>query len=121
MLILATGFKVFEQGNMPPFPVTGRDGVDLEGWWMENRLQAYEGASVPGFPNMFSILGPYAYNGSSYFNLIETQRPPHRALPQARAARRRHAGGSPQGGQRPLLPGDARAAASNQIFFQPAA
>ena len=73
VLILATGFRLFEQGNMPPFPVTGREGVDLEGWWMENRLQAYEGASVPGFPNMFSILGPYAYNGSSYFNLIESQ------------------------------------------------
>ncbi|UUY05515.1 NAD(P)/FAD-dependent oxidoreductase [Svornostia abyssi] len=73
VLILATGFKVFEQGNMPPFPVTGRDGVDLERWWGEHRLQAYEGASVPGFPNFFTILGPYAYNGSSYFNLIETQ------------------------------------------------
>ncbi len=73
VLILATGFKVFESGNMPPFPVTGRAGVDLESWWSENRLQAYEGASVPGFPNFFTILGPYAYNGSSYFNLIETQ------------------------------------------------
>jgi hypothetical protein len=29
--------------------------------------------SVPGFPNFFTILGPYGYNGSSYFNLIETQ------------------------------------------------
>jgi hypothetical protein len=29
--------------------------------------------SVPGFPNFFSVLGPYGYNGSSYFNLIETQ------------------------------------------------
>ncbi len=73
VLILATGFKVFEQGNMPPFPVTGRDGVDLESFWLENRFQAYEGASVPGFPNFFTVLGPYAYNGSSYFNLVETQ------------------------------------------------
>jgi cation diffusion facilitator CzcD-associated flavoprotein CzcO len=73
VLILATGFKVFEQGNMPPYKVTGRDGVDLESWWTENRFQAYEGTSVPGFPNMFAIIGPYAYNGSSFFNLIETQ------------------------------------------------
>ena len=29
--------------------------------------------SVPGFPNLFTILGPYGYNGSSYFNLIENQ------------------------------------------------
>ena len=73
VLILATGFKVFDPGNMPPFPVRGRDGVDLEEWWDENRYQAYEGVSVPGFPNMFSILGPYAFNGASYFQLIEVQ------------------------------------------------
>ena len=73
VLILATGFKVFDTGNMPPYPVRGARGVDLEEWWDENRYQAYEGVSVPGFPNMFAILGPYGYNGSSYFQLIETQ------------------------------------------------
>ena len=73
VLILATGFKVFEKGNMPPFTVRGADGLDLEKWWEENRFQAYQGVSVPGFPNFFTILGPYGYNGSSYFNLIETQ------------------------------------------------
>jgi cation diffusion facilitator CzcD-associated flavoprotein CzcO len=73
VLVLATGFKVFESGNMPPFPIQGRDGVDLEEWWDTNRYQAYEGVSVPGFPNLFTILGPYGYNGSSYFHLIETQ------------------------------------------------
>jgi len=72
VLVLATGFKVFERDNMPGFPCLSR-GVDLGDWWVENRAQAYEGVSVPGFPNMFSILGPYGYNGSSYFNLIETQ------------------------------------------------
>jgi cation diffusion facilitator CzcD-associated flavoprotein CzcO len=73
VLVLATGFKVFETGNMPPFPITGTRGVDLEQWWDTNRFQAYEGVSVPEFPNFFSILGPYGFNGSSYFNLIETQ------------------------------------------------
>jgi cyclohexanone monooxygenase len=73
VLILATGFKVFEHGNMPPFPIRGAGGVDLERWWDEHRFQAYEGVSVPGFPNFFTVLGPYGYNGSSYFNLIETQ------------------------------------------------
>ncbi|MBN9620673.1 MAG: NAD(P)/FAD-dependent oxidoreductase, partial [Actinobacteria bacterium] len=85
VLILATGFKVFEKGNMPPFPVCGAGGRDLEQWWDENRYQAYHGVSVPGFPNYFSILGPYGYNGSSYFNLIETQsRHIIRALTRAR-------------------------------------
>jgi cation diffusion facilitator CzcD-associated flavoprotein CzcO len=73
VLVLATGFKVFESGNMPPYPVRGAGGVDLEEWWDANRFQAYEGVSVPGFPNLFSILGPYGFNGSSYFHLIETQ------------------------------------------------
>ncbi len=72
VLVLATGFKVFERDNMPGFGCVSR-GVDLGEWWAENRAQAYEGVSVPGWPNMFSILGPYGYNGASYFNLIETQ------------------------------------------------
>jgi cation diffusion facilitator CzcD-associated flavoprotein CzcO len=52
VLVLATGVKVFEKGNMPAFPVEGLDGVDLGEWWDENRFQAYEGVSVPGFPNL---------------------------------------------------------------------
>lgn len=73
VLILATGFKVFEPGNMPPFPMRGAGGADLEAFWAEHRYQAYQGVSVPGFPNFFMILGPYGYNGASYFTLIENQ------------------------------------------------
>jgi cation diffusion facilitator CzcD-associated flavoprotein CzcO len=88
VLILATGFKVFDSGNFPKYPVTGRDGLDLEQWWAENRYQAYEGVSVPGFPNYFLMFGPYGYNGASYFNLVETQsRHIVRALSHARANR----------------------------------
>jgi cation diffusion facilitator CzcD-associated flavoprotein CzcO len=88
VLILATGFKVFESGNLPPFPMIGADGLDLEKWWTEHRYQAYEGVSVPGFPNFFMILGPYGFNGSSYFQLIENQsRHIVRCLKQARKKR----------------------------------
>ncbi|HVE69529.1 MAG TPA: NAD(P)/FAD-dependent oxidoreductase [Solirubrobacteraceae bacterium] len=73
VLILATGFKVFEPGNMPPFPTRGVGGRDLEEFWARHRYQAYQGVSVPGFPNLFAILGPYGYNGASYFTLIENQ------------------------------------------------
>jgi cation diffusion facilitator CzcD-associated flavoprotein CzcO len=73
VLILATGFKVFDPGNMPAYPVTGTGGADLETFWRTNRFQAYEGVTVPGFPNYFTMFGPYGYNGSSYFNLVETQ------------------------------------------------
>lgn len=73
VLILATGFKVMDPDNMPTYTLRGIDGLNLTDWWNENRLQAYEGVSMPGFPNHFGIMGPYGYNGSSYFALIEAQ------------------------------------------------
>ncbi|ANB00578.1 monooxygenase [Mycobacteroides chelonae CCUG 47445] len=87
VLILATGFKVFDEGSMPTYTVRGRDGVKLCQWWHEHRFQAYHGVSVPGFPNHFSMFGPYGYNGASYFTLIEAQTT-HilRCLQHARAA-----------------------------------
>ncbi|WP_264993131.1 flavin-containing monooxygenase, partial [Mycobacterium montefiorense] len=73
VLVLATGFKVMDTDSMPPFAITGSGGTTLTAFWNERRLQAYEGVSVPGFPNMFSIMGPYGFVGSSWFALIETQ------------------------------------------------
>ncbi|MBB2990454.1 cyclohexanone monooxygenase [Mycolicibacterium iranicum] len=73
VLILATGFKVLDTDNVPTFPVTGPKGRSLSQFWNENRLQAYEGVSIPGFPNFFTVFGPYGYVGSSYFALIEAQ------------------------------------------------
>lgn len=88
VLVLATGFKVFETGSMPPFPTRGVDGQDLDGFWKARRFQAYQGVSVPGFPNFFMISGPYGYNGSSYFTLIENQtKHISRVLGRARAQR----------------------------------
>jgi cation diffusion facilitator CzcD-associated flavoprotein CzcO len=69
VLLLATGFKILE----PIFPVYGVDGMELDEWWDQNRMQAYEGVSVPNFPNLFHIIGPYGFNGASFFLLIETQ------------------------------------------------
>ncbi|WP_233213491.1 flavin-containing monooxygenase [Mycobacterium hubeiense] len=71
LLVLATGFKVFELGNLPPFDVYGPDGTELGLFWDEHRYQAYEGTSVPQFPNLFHVIGPYAMTGSSYFSMIE--------------------------------------------------
>jgi cation diffusion facilitator CzcD-associated flavoprotein CzcO len=73
VLLLATGFKVMDTDSLPTFSITGSGGTMLSRFWDEHRLQAYEGVSVPGFPNMFSVMGPYGYVGSSYFALIETQ------------------------------------------------
>jgi cation diffusion facilitator CzcD-associated flavoprotein CzcO len=84
-LILATGFKVFEKGNTPPFEIVGRHGTELGQWWYEHRYQAYEGATVPGFPNLFLVLGPYSTTGSSWFSMVEAQsRHAVRCLAEAR-------------------------------------
>ena len=117
VLVLATGFKVFEADNMPPFPMTGVGGRDLASFWEENRRQAYEGVSVPGFPNWFSILGPYGFNGQSYFGLIETQmRHIVRCLNKARAERATRVEVRPEANRRYFETVLARR--GNQVFFQ---
>ena len=72
VLILATGFNLWDV-NFPAIEIIGRDGRNLGKFWRENRFQAYEGVTVPGFPNMVSLNSPYSYSGLSYFTTIESQ------------------------------------------------
>jgi cation diffusion facilitator CzcD-associated flavoprotein CzcO len=72
VLLLATGFNLWD-ANFPALQVVGRDGKDLGKFWREHRFQAYEGVSVPGFPNFISLNSPYSYSGLSYFTTIESQ------------------------------------------------
>ncbi|WP_018657660.1 flavin-containing monooxygenase [Actinomadura flavalba] len=72
-LVLGTGFKVIEPDNLPPYPVRGADGVDLGEHWARHRYQAYEGTSVPQAPNLWMLMGPYAFTGYSWFGMIEYQ------------------------------------------------
>jgi cation diffusion facilitator CzcD-associated flavoprotein CzcO len=89
VLVLATGFHVLDSESMPTFALTGVGGMSLSKFWDEQRVQAYEGVSVPGFPNLFSVMGPYGYVGSSYFALIEAQT--HHMLRCLERARQRDA------------------------------
>ncbi len=73
VLILATGYKVWERGNFPPFPVYGKNNVELGDFWEQNGFQSYEGISLNGFPNFFYFASPYAFTGLSYFFAIEAQ------------------------------------------------
>ncbi len=73
VLICATGYGVFDRSSTPTFEVIGREGRNLGDFWQENRFQAYEGATVPGFPNFFLMMGPYSAAGASYFTMIDTQ------------------------------------------------
>jgi cation diffusion facilitator CzcD-associated flavoprotein CzcO len=49
-LVLATGFRVLDVDS-GTFPLIGAHGQSLAEFWSANRMQAYEGVSVPGFPN----------------------------------------------------------------------
>ncbi|QIS11459.1 flavin-containing monooxygenase [Nocardia arthritidis] len=72
MVLCATGFRVMEKGATPAYPIYGRGGIELGEFWDTNRYQAYQGVSVPGFPNAFLVIGPYAYAPGSYIPLIES-------------------------------------------------
>ncbi|HEU4363494.1 MAG TPA: NAD(P)/FAD-dependent oxidoreductase [Mycobacterium sp.] len=71
-LVLATGFDLWD-ANFPAIEVIGRGGRNLGKWWRDNRFQAYQGLSVPSFPNFLSLASPFAFSGLSFFNTIEYQ------------------------------------------------
>jgi cation diffusion facilitator CzcD-associated flavoprotein CzcO len=71
-LVLATGFDLWE-ANFPAIEVIGRDGRNLGKWWRDTRFQAYQGVTVPSFPNFMSLASPYAFLGLNFFNTMEYQ------------------------------------------------
>jgi cation diffusion facilitator CzcD-associated flavoprotein CzcO len=71
-LVLATGFDLWD-ANFPAIEVIGRQGRNLGKWWRENRFQAYQGMSIPYFPNYLSLASPYGFCGLSVFNNVEYQ------------------------------------------------
>jgi cation diffusion facilitator CzcD-associated flavoprotein CzcO len=71
-LVLATGFDVWD-ANLPAIEVIGRDGRNLGKWWRETRFQAYQGISMPYFPNFLNMASPFAWVGLSWFNTVECE------------------------------------------------
>ena len=71
ILILATGYRVFEKGNLPSYEVIGTNGQDIGEFWEQERHQSYLGCTVPKYPNFYTILGPYSLLGTSYFKTVE--------------------------------------------------
>ena len=72
VLIVATGFLATD------LPIArhihGRDGVSLADHFAEHGMQAYKGATVHGFPNLFFVVGPNTGLGhSSMVFMIESQ------------------------------------------------
>ncbi len=88
-LICATGFEVFQKGSVPTFRLIGKNGLDISDFWEENRYQAFEGSTVPNFPNFFMMFGPYSVCTASWFGMIDTQ---SKHLARClKAAKKRHA------------------------------
>jgi cation diffusion facilitator CzcD-associated flavoprotein CzcO len=73
VLICATGFSVFDKNIVPAFETYGLDGLEIGQYWEENRFSAFQGITVPKFPNYFMIFGPYSAASASWFGMIDTQ------------------------------------------------
>jgi cation diffusion facilitator CzcD-associated flavoprotein CzcO len=71
VLIYGTGFRVTEP--MIGVRLVGRDGVEIHDAWRE-RMSAFLGVTVSGFPNFFILLGPNTGLGhNSVVLMIEAQ------------------------------------------------
>jgi cation diffusion facilitator CzcD-associated flavoprotein CzcO len=70
-IIYATGFEA--TAFLAPIEVIGRDGARLESAWRDG-AEAYLGANVAGFPNMFILYGPNTNLGhNSIIFMVERQ------------------------------------------------
>lgn len=52
------------------YDVIGVGGRNLGEFWMADGFQAYQGVSLPHFPNFFTYAGPYATTGVTFFDMI---------------------------------------------------
>lgn len=72
LVVCATGFKLMRPGDALPFPIHGLRDQELGAVWDEHGFASYQGVSVPDFPNLFSIAGPYGFVYGSYFWMLES-------------------------------------------------
>ncbi|QLY33522.1 NAD(P)/FAD-dependent oxidoreductase [Nocardia huaxiensis] len=61
LIVFATGFKA--HNYMRPMNLVGRDGISIDDAW-EKGPRAYRMTAIPGFPNLFTVLGPNSPTGS---------------------------------------------------------
>lgn len=61
VIVMATGFKA--HNYMRPMDLRGRDGLTIEEAWAKGP-RAYRMTAIPGFPNLFTVLGPNSPTGS---------------------------------------------------------
>ncbi|MFT3715520.1 MAG: NAD(P)/FAD-dependent oxidoreductase [Gordonia sp. (in: high G+C Gram-positive bacteria)] len=61
VIVLATGFRAHDY--MRPMAITGAGGLTLDEAWAQGP-RAYRMTAIPGFPNLFTVLGPNSPTGS---------------------------------------------------------
>lgn len=73
VLVLATGYAATEM--LASYEVIGREGRVLREFWKGDDVAAYLGTLVPGFPNLFILVGPNtgSGHGGSMMRTMENQ------------------------------------------------
>ncbi|MEV0334906.1 NAD(P)/FAD-dependent oxidoreductase [Nocardia sp. NPDC050717] len=61
VIVFATGFH--PHNYMRPMNLRGRDGLTIDQAWAKGP-RAYRMSAIPGFPNLFTVLGPNSPTGS---------------------------------------------------------
>ena len=87
VMVCATGYHVFDRSSSPMFEIIGERGANLREWWASTRYRAFRGTTVPGFPNLFLIFGPYVAGGAGYHDIVGSQIAHIRRVLQAAAKR----------------------------------
>ena len=67
LLVLATGFDA--RAYVRPMEIVGENGVTLDEAW-EDGPHAYRSVAVPGFPNLFMLMGPHSPIGNQSLVII---------------------------------------------------
>jgi cation diffusion facilitator CzcD-associated flavoprotein CzcO len=74
VIVLATGFDA--HAYVRPLCLTGRDGTTLEEAWRDGP-RAYRTVSLPGFPNLFMLMGPHSPVGNYSLTEIASSQARH--------------------------------------------
>ena len=67
LLVLATGFDA--HAYVRPMNITGENGLTLDEAWADGP-RAYRSVAVPGFPNLFMLMGPHSPIGNQSLVII---------------------------------------------------
>ena len=67
LLVLATGFDA--HAYVRPMEIVGESGLTLDEAWADGP-HAYRSVAVPGFPNLFMLMGPHSPIGNQSLVII---------------------------------------------------